>query len=386
MKYIYAFAVLRFSSPIDAPTIPVYNIFVIGKELPPMGRKSTHITETKSKLIFQNAILRFKDASLNISDGDIIFRDITERDYGIDGLIEIFENGETTGKIAHIQLKGTEKTIKKLVRSDEVSCPGITKSNFGYCRQNNVPVMLVYISVPDEFFYYVDLQPIYRTAIEAIADGKSRTVRIPYTNNSNHLHHFFEIINQYYERTEDRVFEPRKPATIELDPEDQDRDAERNTDRDDESFAEKSYIIGQYSWPSDGEHKQVNPKGETLKSGYWEDGELLRGVEYDWLIRIIQGALIYKPECPEDPYDATEDFAYEKIEQYGMECLTPLFMAEVYIEREGLESYYIVDMEVNGDMEQMVHIRTLKVFLEEKNPKLLKRLERNTAVFQEERR
>lgn len=83
------------------------------------------------------------------------------------------------------------------------------------------------------------------------------------------------------------------------------------------------------------------------------------------------GQLISKPDCPDDPYDASDDFSYGKMEQYGFDALSPFSFSRVYIEHEGLDKYYVVDMEVDGDIEQMVNIRTLEQFLLSKNPRVL---------------
>jgi hypothetical protein len=38
----------------------------------------------------------------------------------------------------------------------------------------------------------------------------------------------------------------------------------------------------------------------------------------------VSGKLIFKPTCPEDSYDSTEDFKYERMEQYADEVVKPL--------------------------------------------------------------
>ena len=70
-----------------------------------MKRASTHIIETKSTDIFRAKVNGF------YQNGDALFRDITERDYGIDGLVELFEDGCPSGEIALVQIKGKEDTI-----------------------------------------------------------------------------------------------------------------------------------------------------------------------------------------------------------------------------------------------------------------------------------
>lgn len=110
-----------------------------------------------------------------------------------------------------------------------------------------------------------------------------------------------------------------------------------------------------------------------LADGRWEYDVLIDGIEYDWLIKVVSGDLIYKPDCLDDPYDATDDFYYEKIERYGDEII-PFLSSTTEIKESGIEKFYVVDMKVMDRMEQMVNIRTLKDFLLEKNPNLLERI------------
>lgn len=329
-------------------------------------RCKTHIIETNSRLIFEKAMASYVgNDAVNVSHA--VFRQLTERDYGVDGQVELFDNDDMpTGRIAYIQLKGTAKSIEKLKRSEEVSCSGISRSNIAYCQQKNVPVMLVYISVCDEDYYFIDLQSVYKSTLNVIGDNASGTIRIPLMNYSANIDKFFEIINHYYDVPEKGII----------------------TGEDVESFEDdgknSAYVIGQYDIPSDGEHKMVNVTGEVMAQGLWENDRIEKGVEFDYLIKVTSGRLIFKPNCPEDPYDATSDFSYEKLEQYGFNPLSPFAFSRMYIEHEGLEKYYVVDMELDGDMEQMTNIRTLEEYLRQKNTKILKSIREMIELEQEE--
>ncbi len=59
-----------------------------------MGRTATHVIETKATDFIQSKVNGF------YLNGDSLFRQITERDYGIDAIIELFNNGVPTGQIA----------------------------------------------------------------------------------------------------------------------------------------------------------------------------------------------------------------------------------------------------------------------------------------------
>ena len=113
------------------------------------------------------------------------------------------------------------------------------------------------------------------------------------------------------------------------------------------------YRNGQY----EGQGCEYGLHGETLKDGTWEKGKLIKGMEYNWLIHVEKGRLIYRPK--KKKYDATDDF------QYYREIL-PFMNSTSYIEEEGKDGFYVVDMKVKGDREQMVNIRTLENFMGQK--------------------
>ena len=318
-----------------------------------MARISTHITETKSKNIFSSIITGF--SSPEHSCGDLLFREISERDYGVDGQVELFNHGEPTGRIAMIQLKATEKAIHRLKNAAAVSCHGISKSNLSYCRQRNVPVILVYCSNCEGKFYYIDLQSVFQERIEAIADNFSGTVRIPVSNNSDDLSVFVKIINSYYDRISGIV---------------SDRMAEKK-----EKFSTYEKLIDSYVFklgerPADGEHREIGANGETIAVGLWKGERLLSGTEFNFLIHIENGSLI-KKDNPEDPYDPSDNFEYSRLEQYGWYTFDVFAIARNYIIENGLDGYYVVDFDVTEDTEQMKNIRTLKEFLEVKEPEWL---------------
>ncbi len=155
-----------------------------------MSRISSHRIETRSRDIFQK--------SVNNND-NALFRTLSERDYGIDGIVELFDNDKPTGQIAYIQIKGTQLPITPLANSPEVSCKGISESNFTYAYQHNIPVILVFISIErPEAIYYMEMQE----AVDKFKDGikKTNTVRIPQENvllNEN-MEEMFDIIRRYF--------------------------------------------------------------------------------------------------------------------------------------------------------------------------------------------
>lgn len=131
-----------------------------------------------------------------------LFRELTGKDYGIDGVIELFENDYPSGKIALVQVKSTQDHIKKNKKTEDVSCT-ISTSNARYAYQNNIPVVLIYVSLADDGFYFIDIQ----NAIDLndsklrkkINSQKSITVRIPISNwIENDVSPVIDIIQSYY--------------------------------------------------------------------------------------------------------------------------------------------------------------------------------------------
>lgn len=92
---------------------------------------------------------------------------------------------------------------------------------------------------------------------------------------------------------------------------------------------------------------------KKLKEGQWKDGELIQGIEYDWLLR------------------KDEDGEWEPYEQYG-EDIIPFMYAQQYIINIGIENFFIADLRIDGDSAEEENVRTLAKFLHDTNPELLK--------------
>lgn len=221
--------------------------------------------------------------------------------------------------------------------------------------------MLVYVSTADGMFYYRDLQPIFRDKIEAIADGITCTVRIPIQNNSNDLGRFVEIVNGYYDWEEIGIASYR-------------REPQRGVDEDMDGFV-GSYEFEGFEIPTDGEHRHLGEGGTVLSVGRWRGGGLQNGTEFSFLIKVTKGRLVFRPNRPDDPYDSSDDFEYEKLEQYGWFDSDAFPMARNYIVEDGFDSYFVADFDVTETTEQMKNIRTTRDFLKEKDPDWLKELE-----------
>lgn len=256
---------------------------------------------------------------------------------------------------------------------------GYTEKEFRYAQKQNIPILA---------FIKSDNARFETDAIET--DSKKKEKLIIFINDvkSSHMVKWFnnpyELAYQIVTALHNEIAKSDRPGWIrgELST---DTLNEREDDYDDNPLAPvECYEFYTHQIPADGKHKEINYKNEAIAEGLYKDGQLLSGTEFDCLIHITNGKLIYKPNCPEDPYDATEDFAYERMEQYGWEELDSFGWSESEIEHEGLDKFYVVDMEVTGTSEQMVNIRTLEEFLEKKNPKELEYLKNLIAIERED--
>lgn len=157
-----------------------------------MPRTTPHQTETHGK-----DYIRYLIDHYTCNSTTALFRDITERDYGIDGLIELFDNGFPTGQIALVQLKASNLDIKALKKTNFVSCT-ISSSNAYYAFQNNIPVIIFYISLTEpNYFYYAKIQDIMSDNKEKITTQKSITLHIPIENRQeNNVDPAIQIIKQ----------------------------------------------------------------------------------------------------------------------------------------------------------------------------------------------
>ncbi len=160
------------------------------------NRTPTHVIETKSR----DKIRTIID---NYQNGDALFREISERDYGIDAVLELFHEGNPTGKFALLQLKATEKTIVPNKDNTFISVPGITLANANYALQNNIPVILIYTSITkNTAFYYSSLQDlITEEIVQKINNNLSNktTVRIPIENCIlDNIQPLINLIEEFY--------------------------------------------------------------------------------------------------------------------------------------------------------------------------------------------
>lgn len=126
-----------------------------------------------------------------------VVRELTERDYGIDLMVEIFAPGlkdakgkdafAATGSVFHIQIKGTEESLEP-VRAGTINyC--IDKKSLSYVEKFSIPFLLFRVSVADpQKVYFLWIQRYIKDVMDRETpmwredEEDSITVRIPPEN------------------------------------------------------------------------------------------------------------------------------------------------------------------------------------------------------------
>jgi len=126
-----------------------------------------------------------------------VVRELTERDYGIDLMVEIFapdlkdakgkDAFAATGSVFHIQIKGTEEAFNTVQSGTINYC--IDKKSLSYLEKFNIPFFLFRVSVADpQKIYFLWIQRYIKDVMDQETpmwrEGKedSITVRIPPEN------------------------------------------------------------------------------------------------------------------------------------------------------------------------------------------------------------
>ncbi len=129
---------------------------------------------------------------------------------------------------------------------------------------------------------------------------------------------------------------------------------------------------------------EYDKKGHKFKEGFWKEGELIAGMEYNWIVRDKTNTLQYNKET--NRYEGDENTALEDCLQFDNRDWDPLMIIRSYITYVGLEFFYVADMKTLGMGKPLsyVNIRSLRDFLKEHNPEALRRLEREIEMEKEE--
>lgn len=171
---------------------------------------------TNSHKIADRAV-NFVSTSVTDVNGELegMFRLVSGWDYGVDAIIELFENGYPTGKMAFAQIKGTSKEIKPLARNHElISLSNISSSNLHYALQNRIPLVLIYANVEKskEHYYFHIIQTGPKNPVELLKlDQDTVTVHLSANNRVDYYDDataLLRSINNYYENKSDFLAAP----------------------------------------------------------------------------------------------------------------------------------------------------------------------------------
>lgn len=95
-----------------------------------------------------------------------VIRDLSERDYGIDLMVEYFDGDKTTGKTAYFQVKGKGSKIT-ILKDGTISFYDFPVKTLLYAEQFPEPFFLVYLStLKSEPIYFIWLQHHCRVVLD----------------------------------------------------------------------------------------------------------------------------------------------------------------------------------------------------------------------------
>lgn len=135
-------------------------------ELP--NRPIQHIVDTNG-----TALLTY------LLPNDYIFRTIGERDYGIDGLIELAFGGYATGKFISVQLKSSQNFLWNQNNTVSISIP---KRTCNYWLNNPMPVFLFISDLSLNKVFYVDAKKQLRERYDEFLNDENFIFYVPFIN------------------------------------------------------------------------------------------------------------------------------------------------------------------------------------------------------------
>ena len=157
------------------------------------ARVSSHEVEEKGIALIHSRIA-------NLVHYSAVFREMTGKDYGVDGIIELFENQFATGCFALIQIKSTSQEIRTLKRNSFVTID-ISPSSAHYAYQNRIPFIVLYCSIYDEAAYFKILNgTLGESERRKVESGKKVRIQIPASSKMNaDFSPLIEAIMVYYQ-------------------------------------------------------------------------------------------------------------------------------------------------------------------------------------------
>lgn len=122
-------------------------------------RDKKHVMESESVKIFTN-----------IMPSHWVVRSFTERDYGIDLVVEIAEDDNMTGKLFTCQLKSIEK-LKNL------TCYNINSSSFTYWYALPTTTFVFFIEIENKSVYFRNIKDYIRQNYDKYKENKLKSIK-----------------------------------------------------------------------------------------------------------------------------------------------------------------------------------------------------------------
>ncbi|MCH7330635.1 DUF4365 domain-containing protein [Acinetobacter modestus] len=146
-------------------------------------RINAHKVETKSITILRELI-----------SNEAIFRELSERDYGIDGIVEFFNtDGYMNGEEISVQIKGSCDIV---VKKGFVRTPSIQTETVKYWVKKKQSVFILFIDVSQKIIYFADIKHLARSETKKVNSQKTISFAIHESRkiNSNCLKIFREEV------------------------------------------------------------------------------------------------------------------------------------------------------------------------------------------------
>lgn len=142
-------------------------------------RTNEHRIETESTFILRELIAN-----------EAIFREISERDYGIDGMVEFFHaDGHVDGEEISVQIKGSRDIA---VKKGFVRTPSIKTDTVKYWTKKKQSVFILLVDVSKKLIYFEDAKRLARAQAKKVNNQKTISFSISESNviSSNNLKNF----------------------------------------------------------------------------------------------------------------------------------------------------------------------------------------------------
>lgn len=152
-----------------------------------MKRPQQHIIETKSKKSFERLI-----------PDTWVARELGS-DYGLDYLLEIFKNNNSSGHLFFVQLKGTDTEI-----IDDTISYRLSVDNIEYWNTITIPVLLVFYSTKSNKFWGLWINKLKNNFLLKKEDQKKLTIKLSANN----------LLKQSFFTELETIFEDALPSKI----------------------------------------------------------------------------------------------------------------------------------------------------------------------------